>query len=200
MNGGRWLAVQTEEGQPGWVNARYLTEYVSHEAYCADARIGELLARFEQAILTSDGDALAALVHPVRGLTIRYNWWNPEVNYSPTEAADVFVSQASKYWGIQDGSGLPIRGSFSETVLPQLLDVVAEDHTSACNTLDFGVASGGSAGIVAWPFEYGNMNYTALYRPAPPEQELDWRTWTVGIEYVHGAPVISFLVQYAWEI
>ena len=33
-----WAEVQNPSGGTGWVNAFYLTEYVSHDAFCADAR------------------------------------------------------------------------------------------------------------------------------------------------------------------
>jgi hypothetical protein len=44
------------------------------------------------------------------------------------------------------------------------------------------------------------MNYEALYRAAPAGDEMNWRTWVVGFDYVGGVPYIASVVQYAWEI
>ncbi|MEW6717906.1 MAG: hypothetical protein AB1345_10440 [Chloroflexota bacterium] len=201
MDDSLWVKIHIPSGGTGWVNAFFLTQYIPAEEFCADPRLPALVDRFVAAIKNQDGGALARLISPVHGLTIRHEWWNPEVTVrGEGSLSNLFVSPVSYDWGLQDGSGLPIQGTFAEVVLPKLLNVVTADYTVHCNTLEVGVASGGSAGIVAWPFEYTNVNYVALYRAAPADVEMDWRTWAVGIEYVNGEPFIAFLVQFHWEI
>jgi len=193
-----WVEIADPAQGTGWVDAHYLTEYWTSDQFCADQRIDQLLDDFVTAIQTQDGATLAQIVSPTHGLTLRHNWWNPEVHYSPSVIANLFSDATAYDWGVQDGSGYPIQGSFAEVALLQLLDVFNADYTRYCNDLENG--SGGSAGYVIWPFEYGNLNYVALYRAALTGDELNWRTWAVGIEYVFNDPYIAFLVNYQWEI
>ncbi len=194
-----WREILTPAGTTGWVNAWYLTEVIPAQVFCADSRVDALLNKFVQAVATRDGAALASLVSPAHGLTIRLNWWNPEVNFrGQAQLVNLFSDTSSYTWGVQDGSGLPIQGSFATEVLPLLDDVLNGAPTRHCNDLESG--SGASAGMKTWPFEYANVNYIALYRAATPGDEFNWGTWAVGIEYVQGKPYIAFLVHYAWEI
>jgi len=195
-----WVEIVRPAGGTGWVNAYYLTEEASPEDVCADERVHQLLMDFENAVRLRDGEALAQLVSPTHGLMIRHEWWNPQVTFQPGEVAILFEDTRSHDWGIADGSGLPIQGSFQEVILPRLLDVLESNYTMHCNTLETGVATGGTAGLVILPYEYANFRYYAFYRAGSVGMEMDWRTWAIGIEYVNGKPRIVFLVQYHWEI
>lgn len=200
VEGAAWLEITTPEGVTGWANTRYLTAQVSAEAFCLDTRVNELVTQFSQAVQKRDGQALAQLASPTHGLRIRHEWWNPEVVFAtPQEIAVLFSDITSREWGLGDGSGLPIQGTFNEVILPGLDDVLGQ-ASPACNTLEQGLAAGGTAGFIEWPFEYANFNYVSVYRPAPPGDELNWRTWAIGIEFVAGQPYIVALVQYHWEI
>jgi hypothetical protein len=194
-----WVEVQTSANVTGWVNAHFLTEHIESAEFCHDPRVDVLLNDFASAVNSRDGVALAQLISPTQGLTIRVNWWNPEVSFRrPDQLVNLFDDGTSHDWGIQDGSGRPIQGAFKDEVLPWLDDVLALNFSQHCNDLENG--SGGSAGFVLWPFEYQNLNYMALYRAPQPGDELNWRTWAVGISYHLGQPYIAFLVQYHWEI
>jgi hypothetical protein len=81
-----------------------------------------------------------------------------------------------------------------------LQDVLNSDYTSHCNILESGTSAGGTTGLLTWSVEYANLNYMALFRAAPAGEEMNWRTWAVGIDYVGGVPYIAVIVQYAWEI
>jgi len=193
------VEIVTPTGTTGWVNAHYLTEVVDAAVFCSDPRVTNLINAFVSAVQSQDGAALAQLVSPTHGLTIRHNWWNPEVNLQGQSVlADLFTDTTSHDWGVQDGSGLPIQGPFKDEILPLLQDVFNGSYTQHCNDLANG--SGGTAGMVVWPFEYQNINYVALYRAGAPGDELNWRTWAIGVEFVKGQPYIAFLVQYHWEI
>ena len=193
-----WVEIETPSGTVGWVNAHFITEIVDGDTFCDDPQVTALIDKFVSAIQTRDGDALSQVVNPTKGLTIRVSWWNPEVSFSAKEMNRIFENPTAYDWGVQDGSGMLILGTFSDEVLPWMDDVFNEDYTHHCNDLENG--SGGSAGFIIWPYEYQNISYIALYRSAPADQELDWRTWAIGITYHKGQPYISFIVQYHWEI
>lgn len=194
-----WVEVETPGRSLGWVNAHFLAERVESGSFCDDPRIPRLLGNFVTAVNARDGAALAQLISPTHGLTVRLNWWNPEVNFrAQNQIVSIFNDPASHDWGVQDGSGMAIQGAFKDEVLPWLDDVFGANFSQHCNDLENG--SGGSAGYKNWPFEYQNINYVALYRAAQPGDELNWRTWVAGIAYHQGQPYIAFLVQYHWEI
>lgn len=200
LDGTLWLERYDSERGNGWVSGEYIIEQIAPEVFCADPQVTALIGDLAAALEAHDGEALAALVSPLHGLNIRHEWWNPQIVLTSEEVRDVFRADAPVFrWGTAAGSGETIRGSFAEVIVPLLQDVLENDFSQHCNTLEFGVATGGSAGIVAFPVEYANLNYLALYRAAPPEQELDWRTWAVGIEFVDGKPYLMLLVQYHWE-
>jgi hypothetical protein len=134
-------------------------------------------------------------------LVIQHNVWNPPVVLKDPEVIAILFDSSSDYdWGIQDASGEPMVGPFKDHILPKLENVLLQNHTRHCNTLERGVATAGTTGNVYWPYDYANLNYVALFRPPPPEQELDWRTWAAGIEYVDGKPYLAVLIQFYWEI
>ena len=44
------------------------------------------------------------------------------------------------------------------------------------------------------------MNFYSVYYPgAPANNNLDWRTWLVGMEYVDGKPYLYAMMQFFWE-
>ena len=196
-----WVEIQRPSGTPGWVSRAFLTEQVEPQAFCDDERVGKLIDDFVMAVKNQDGEALSRLVSPVQGLTIQHNWWNPAVRLDSLEAIrNLFFSTTDFDWGTADGSGLPLVGPFKEKILPLLQDVINTEYTRHCNILESGTSAGGTTGTLTWPMEYTNLNYMALFRAAPAGEEMNWRTWAVGIDYVGGVPYIAVIVQYAWEI
>jgi hypothetical protein len=195
-----WIEIRRPSQQPGWVNGWFLTQQVPPESFCVDPRVDALVSDFFAALAAGDAEVLAELVSPVHGLTIRYGWASPEVNFSPASVATLLSNSESFNWGIQEGSGQPLEGTFTEVVLPRLNDVQIDKASRRCNTLETGVATGGTTAKVVWPEEYANINYMAVYRAALPGDEMNWRTWAVGIEYADSLPYVAFLVQYQWEI
>jgi len=200
-DGVTWVEIQRDSEATGWVSREFLTEQVVPQAFCDDERVGKLLDDFAQAVKNQDGEALARLVSPVQGLTMQHNWWNPAVKLdSPEAIKNLFFSTTDFDWGTADGSGLPLVGPFKEVILPKLQDVINADYTRHCNILESGTSAGGTAGLLTWPAEYANLNTMALFRAAAAGDEMNWRTWVVGIDYVGGTPYLSVLVQYGWEI
>jgi uncharacterized protein YraI len=201
VDGVTWIEIEQPEGGEGWVSSDFLTEQATPARVCSDPQVGLLLDQFGSAVRNQDGRALAALVSPRHGLTIHHNVWNSAVVLRDPQVFGVIFNSTTDYdWGIADGSGDPLVGPFKDIILPKLENVLLQSHTRNCNTLERGVATGGTTGFVYWPYDYASLSYVAIYRPPPPDQELDWRTWVVGIEYVEGKPYLAVLIQFHWEI
>ncbi|MBP6016043.1 MAG: hypothetical protein KA586_04925 [Candidatus Promineofilum sp.] len=193
--GGFWLPVETAAGD-GWVNSRFLTEDVSHEAFCGDTAVTDLLDRLKKAISKEDGKLMSDLIHPDRGLRLRLNWWNSEVVFAGEDVQTIFRAQKKYDWGTEDGSGNPIRGSFSDVVLPRLDSDLLAATDWRCDEGVFGP----TAGQTLLPQGYEAVRFYSAHRPAPADQEFDWGTWLVGIEHWEGRYYVSYLVHYRWEI
>ncbi len=193
--GSLWLPVETTEGD-GWVNSAFLTEAVDREAFCSDAAVDDLLARLQKAVAEKDGDLLSELVHHERGLRLRLNWWNEEILVRGDELAGLFDATTSYDWGFEDGSGLPIRGSFRDVALPRLeQDLLGADEWT-CDEGRFGP----TAGSTVLPEGYEAVRFVSAHRTAPIEMEMDWGTWLIGVERWQGRYYISYMVHYRWEI
>jgi hypothetical protein len=186
-----WVEINRPDGGTGWVPAVDLTQDVPPEAFCVDSRVLPLLDALRTSIAAGDAQGLQALVSPRRGLTIRFDWWNPEVSYRPSEVLTLMGSDTSVTWGTQQAGG-EITGSFKEIVLPRLNEIAAGDIQLGCNEILIGPA----LRDIRWPAEYSTLNYYALYRPAEAtESQYSWRTWLVGVEYIDNQPYVSHLVQ-----
>lgn len=190
-----WVYIEGPEGMTGYVNSRYLTEAVPPSEYVGNPEMDEVLVGLRQAIANRDGAALAALVHPERGLRLRQGWWNEEIQIPAAEVAGLFTDQAVYDWGIADGSGLPIRGTFGDVLLP-LLD---KDLVPAGASAYAEILAGPTAGLVVLPEGYEAVPYASFFR-ATPSSEFDWGTWVVGVERWGGHYYLSYLVHYAYEI
>lgn len=196
VDGGLWVPVRRLETE-GWVNRFFLTEVVSSEDFCANPATQSIVSEVQAAVASSDSARLAALVHPTRGLWLRMNWWNEEVGLSSAEVNNFFTDPTVHDWGIQDGSGAPITGSVAEVAVPPLqADLNAAGAQIACNE----ILQGGTAGLVVTPPKYMGINYYSVHRPPATEDDFDWGTWVIGIEYYNGTPFLTYLVHYEWEI
>jgi hypothetical protein len=192
-----WVEIVRTGGGTGWVNSWNLTEAVSASEFCADSRVQALIDKVESALRERDGHALAELVNPRRGLVIRVDWWNPDVIVPYPGLTNLFTSPTVIEWGIEQESDKPVEGTFRETVLPGLDDVMDASPTVSCDSLN----AGKTARSVQWPDEFTNLNFYSFFRPPNvPGNELSWRAWAMGIEYVGGEPYLSLLVQYRAEI
>ncbi len=190
-----WVEVQNPGGGKGWVNAKFLTEYLSPSAFCADGKVNTLIDNLDTAVTTSNGALLASLVSPTHGADIRLWRYGKVVNYDQEHARWVFESTYEINWGPAPGSGLDTIGPFHLAVLPRLQEVFNASYTSSCN--DPGVAALFS--LEPWPNEYANIHYYNVYKPGTPGVDLDWRTWLVGVEYVKGQPYLFSLIHFQWE-
>lgn len=194
VQGARWVEVRLPDGRIGWVNASFLTEEVSPQAFCADPQVQALIDRLEAAIRGRDGQALAALISPVHGLQLHVNRLSDAVRIRPEQAVTLFTDETPVRWGVHPASAMEIVGPFRQAVLPDLLDVIDRPHERHCGLLVPPVTY-----QPAWPEAYRAFNFYSLHRPGTPGNELDWRTWVVGIAYVDGQPYVAVLMQFFWE-
>jgi hypothetical protein len=191
----RWVEIlMPYSSTSGWVNARYLTEFVSAERFCDDTRVRDLIAELSRAIRTNDGERLFALTSPKHGVTVNM-MPGDGVHYSDVEVRSVFFSEFEQDWGIHPYSGLPVSGSFKDVVLPELTSLFTSDaKTDVCNRL----VMGSLPWDASWPSEYANFNFYSLHIPGSPEYDgMDWKTWVVGVEMVEGQPYIVALYRFA---
>ncbi len=194
--GSTWVWVESEDAA-GYANSRYLTESVTAADFCNDPHVDAILEDLRTAVANRDGDLLASLVEPERGLRLRHSWWNNEILLRGDEVAGLFTDDTVYDWGTADGSGLPITGTFSETLLPLLDRDLLPATERACNE----VIHGPTAGMTIVPESYEAVPFISFYRsPGPDQLEFDWGTWVVGIEQWNGQFYLSTLVHYAYEI
>ena len=193
---GLWVEIQNPGGGTGWVNSNFLTEQVASSAFCSDARVMTLIQNLDSAVTGNNDDMLAALLHTRHGLDARLWRYGTVANYTQEEASWAFESEYEVNWGPAPGSGENTIGTFSEALLPKLQEVFNANYTTHCNdTLDLATFS-----VEPWPLEYENINFYTVYKPGTEQYGgLDWRAWTVGVEYIEGKPYLFSLIHYQWE-
>ncbi|PWH18492.1 MAG: hypothetical protein DDG59_06000 [Anaerolineae bacterium] len=194
-----WVEIGLPQGGMGWVKADYLTTTIPADQFCSNPQIqgftDQILTIFSQ----KDGQRLAAIVSPIHGLRLRTHWSNAEVFLGDRQILDGLFQDTTTYtFGVEKFSQQPIQGTFQEVVYPLLMDVF-EGGMETCNTLDQGLAADWVSGYIQWPFEYANLNYLARFRPAPAQDELNWRMWAFGIEWVNQQPTLTVMVHYQWD-
>ncbi|MCS6964490.1 SH3 domain-containing protein [Thermoflexus sp.] len=194
VQGARWVEVRLPDGRIGWVNAMFLTQEVPLQTFCADPQVSALLDRLEAAIRERNGPALAALISPIHGLRIHVSRLSDPVLIRPEQAATLFTDETPVHWGVHPASAMEIIGSFRQAVLPDLLDVIERPHERHCGLLVPPVTY-----QPTWPEAYQAFPFYSLHRPGTPGNELDWRTWVVGVAYVDGRPYVAVLMQFFWE-
>ncbi len=196
VEGSTWVPV-TDGRVTGWVNSRFLTGVVPAANFCEDEAVNDLVDAFMTAVSERDNAALARLIHPERGLRMHTYWWNPEVLINGDELQRLFSSNTTYDWGVEDGSGLPIEGSFAAVIVPELERDLLPATDGECQE----ILHGATAGLVQLPDGYEQVPFVSLHRPAPDDEiGFDWGTWVLGIEKWNGRYYLSYLVHYQWEI
>jgi hypothetical protein len=162
--------------------------------FCADLESPRLISGLKTALQREDGEALASLVSPVHGTDVRLFRNGSIVNYDQEKAKFLFVSTSVVDWGAAPGSGLETKGSFHDLIVPALMDVLNKNYSLTCNQ----VQVGGTTYAASWP--YAGINFYSVYDPGTRANEnLDWQTWLVGMQYVNGKPYLYVIMQFQWE-
>jgi hypothetical protein len=196
VGGDRWVEIKIPGGSStGWVNSLYLTESVDPAYFCSDISVTGLISKLNTAMTNKDGALLSSIASPAHGMTVYYFHNGNPANYSPEEARWVFDSTYLMDWGLHPASGLAVKGTFHEEVLPKIQEVFVSNYELTCNQ----VVTGGVSYPTVWPYSYRNVNFYTVLKPATPGVDLDWRTWLVGVEYVGGKPYIFALIHFFWE-
>lgn len=192
-----WMEIQTSEGSRGWVNSLKLTEDVSQDQFCQDARALLILDQALHSIQQQDGNLLSQIVNPRRGLIIRHDWWNPELIIPINSVPEIYTDLAEMDWGLLSGGEFKIQGSFKDIILPMLEDTVLNAPVPECASLPIGMTSRPAL----WPTEYTTLNYFTIHRPSPEGgNDFDWRTWAFGIEYIDGQPFLTSLIHFHGDV
>jgi hypothetical protein len=165
-------------------------------AFCSDSRVTALLDSFASALASANGEAMAALISPARGVDVRFIRDGRVVNYDREHFKYVFDSTYQVEWGLGAGSGLPVVGSFQQIALPSLRKTFTPSAQRACNQIKLG----GATYNVTWPAEYASLNYYSVHFPGTDQYSgMDWQTWLVGFEMSNGQPFLRVLLRFEWE-
>jgi hypothetical protein len=160
---------------------------------CTDPQVTTLINSLKSAMLNADGELLSSIVHPSRGIDVRYFRDGNVVHYTAEQAKFLFETTFEADWGAEPGSGQEKTGSFHDVVVPKLVDVFNTSYTLHCNELKHG----GATYELKWPYQ-GDF-YSIYYAGSEQYGNMDWNTWAVGIDYVNGKPFLYALMQFFWE-
>ena len=187
-----WVEIQIPNGGTGWVNSYYLTEYVTHDAFCADTRIAALIEQLKGSMNQSNNDMFSSLVSPIHGTNVNLWAYQPAVNFNNTAAKTVFTSTEVFNWGAGP-SAQSDTGTFAQVIQPKMQEVFnAPNMETYCDNLT-------KVYPLSHPWPYTNIHYYNLYKPGTPGTELDYRTWLIGFEYINGQPYLYGMVTVVWE-
>ncbi|HET9590671.1 MAG TPA: SH3 domain-containing protein, partial [Anaerolineales bacterium] len=191
VDGSTWVEVQRPDGGTGWVNSFYLTEFIPHDAFCADPRIPALIEQLKGSMNQSNGDTFASLASPAHGIDVRLSAYQPAINFSPDRARNAFASTEVYNWGTGP-SAEPDFGTFTQIIQPKLLEVLnAPNRETYCDDLT-------KVFPLENPWPYPNIRFYNLYKPGTPGTELDFRTWLIGFEYINNQPYVYGMVNIIW--
>jgi hypothetical protein len=192
VSGSTWVPIQ-RGGLSGWVNSRFLTQFVPDETFCGDTAVLTLLDRLKTAVANQDDTIFAQLIHPERGLRVHLLWYEAETRL---DNQNLFSDATSYNWGAAAGSGKTIIGTPAQILLPPLQADFLDATETACNE----ILHGGTPGFVVLPDAYTPINYYSFYRPGSDEfAGLNWGSWVVGLELWQGQYYLSTLVHFQWE-
>ena len=192
VDGAVWVEVRRNDGLTGWVNSYFLTEYLTHDAFCADSRVPTLIEQIRQSMIQSNGSLLGPIVSPVHGVNLHLWAYGPGINFPQSAAANIYTSTTVYNWG-GGPSGQPDTGTFNATVKPKYLEVLnSANRETYCDTLT-------KVFPLSRPWPYPNIHYYNLYKPATPDVFFDFRTLLIGIEYINGQPYLYGMVTIIWE-
>ena len=161
--------------------------------FCVDPQPVSLINSLKRSLLTADGALLSTLVHPVRGMEVRWVRYGKAITYTAEQARFLYETIFEADWGDEPGSGLPKKGAFHDVIVPDFLKVFNQPYTLHCNELQYG----GATYEVEYPYD-GNF-YSVYFAGTDQYGFLDWHTWVIGMEYSDGKPFIIAMMQFFWE-
>jgi hypothetical protein len=127
-----------------------------------------------QAIRAKNTSALAAFVHPSKGLRFSPYTYVDQKNdlvFKPEQLKGLSRSQRRYHWGEEDGSGDPIRGTFSRYYRSYIYD----KNFAIAPQVTYNEPSGGGTMISNIFSSYPGAIVVDYYFP-PTDGEMDWRS------------------------
>lgn len=161
--------------------------------FCDDPQVVAVIDSLKSSVVTSNGELLSSLVHPTRGMDVRWIRYGNVINYTSEQAKFLYETTFEANWGDEPGSGLPKNGSFHKVIVPDLAEVFNQPYTLHCNELKHG----GATYELEFPYD-GNF-YSMYFAGSDEFGFLDWHTWVIGIEYSNAKPYIYAMMQFFWE-
>ena len=161
--------------------------------FCNDPHVIAGIDSLKSSMLTSNGELLSSLVHPSRGMEVRWIRYGNVITYTAEQATFLYETTFEATWGDEPGSGASKKGSFHDVIVPDLVEVFNQPYTLHCNDLKHG----GATYELVWPYP-GNF-YAVFFAGTDQYGFLDWHTWAIGIDYVNGKPFIFAMMQFFWE-
>jgi len=185
--------ISTNTATPPEVTAPGSTPLPNTSTFCADPQVLALIDTLKSAVLKSDGVLLSSLVHPTKGVEVRWVRNGNAITYTPEQAKFLFETTFEANWGPEPGSGQDKIGSFHDVIIPELAKIFNQSPTLHCKDLKHG----GATYELTWPYQ-GDF-YSVFFPGTDQYGFLDWRTWAIGIEYVNAKPFMYALMQFFWE-
>ncbi|MDJ0960596.1 MAG: GerMN domain-containing protein [Acidimicrobiia bacterium] len=195
-----WVEIVTPAGD-GWVNAHFLSEVVSDEAFAADDRVLALLNEMAN-IVYAEGDL--SQVASRRGFYIWHH--DGPVRFSASELVDVMTDPTTYKWGSNaldvtdpdQASEIPSR-TFAEAIGTSFASTWDDPDREFKYDEPF---EGGNGRPAAWaiPYRLSGFHYVSIYDSGdnPDFAGLDWTIWHVSIDYEDGEPVVVGLTIDQW--
>lgn len=195
----KWLEVTLDQGANGWVDSGFVTPYIPPNDFCSQTMVVDFLDDLFAKLESKDGEGFSRLISPYQGLRIRYHWSYQEVHiFNKDELEQIFLSNTTYEWGEDKIIGENIVGPFQEVIYPGLIQAGTKGMRY-CNTLEQGLAADWVEGFIQWPFEYTNLNYMTIFVSAPEGEDLNWRSYALGIEQYDQQYYLAVIVQYKWD-
>jgi len=162
-------------------------------SFCTDPQVTALINSLKSSMLASNDELLSSLVHPSRGMEVRWVRYGNVITYTSEQAKFLYETTFEANWGDEPGSGSPKKGSFHDVIVPDLVEVFNQPYTLHCNDLKHG----GATYELVWPYP-GNF-YAVFFAGTDEFGFLDWHTWAIGVDTVNGKPFIYAMMQFYWE-
>jgi len=193
-----WVPVEYD-GVSGWANSGFLARQVGHANEQVAARASEAI----MALKDGDLDALSSLVHPDRGM--RFSPYatvqagdGGDLVFSADELQSLMADPTVYYWGIYDGSGMPIELTFRQYYEEFVYDVdFARPDVVGFNER---VGQGNSIDNIASAYPGGVMVEYHFEGFDPEYAGMDWRSLRLVFEEEDGIWYLVGIVHDQWTI
>jgi hypothetical protein len=197
-----WAPVRFGEVS-GWADSAFLARQVGNVDDAVAARAAEAIL----ALRDHDLEALAGMVHPVKGVTFSpYTYVRPlqgtpgeaDLVFSPDQLRSLWSDPTIYHWGTYDGSGEPIDLTFRDYYARFVYDV----NFARPQVVGFGetVGQGNTINNIAEVYPDG-VTVEYHFEGLDPQLEgMDWRSLRLVLEELDGTWYLVGIVHDQWTI